>query len=51
MTRIDFAATMDRVHPDDRAVRENAIKRALETRGEYEIEYRVLRAGRRGPLD
>ena len=40
--RINFAATMDRVHPEDRAARENAIRRALETRGEYEIEYRLL---------
>jgi PAS domain S-box-containing protein len=39
---INFAATMDRVHPEDRAVRETAIKRALETRGGYEIEYRLL---------
>jgi PAS domain S-box-containing protein len=41
-TRVNFAATMDRVHPDDRATRESAIRRALETRGEYEIEYRLL---------
>ena len=40
--RISFAATMDRVHPEDRAARESAIKRALETRGGYEIEYRLL---------
>jgi PAS domain S-box-containing protein len=40
--RINFAATMDRVHPEDRAARESAIKRALETRGGYEIEYRLL---------
>jgi len=40
--RITFAATMDRVHPEDRAARESAIKRALETRGGYEIEYRLL---------
>jgi PAS domain S-box-containing protein len=40
--RINFAATMDRVHPEDRAARETAIKRALETRGGYEIEYRLL---------
>ena len=32
---------LDRVHPEDRAARERAIKRALETRGEYEMEYRV----------
>ena len=40
--RLDFAAIFDRVHPEDRAARERAIKRALETRGEYEMEYRVL---------
>ena len=40
--RINFKATMDRVHPEDRAARESAIKRALETRGGYEIEYRLL---------
>jgi PAS domain S-box-containing protein len=40
--RITFAATMDRVHPEDRATRQSAIKRALETRGGYEIEYRLL---------
>ena len=40
--RINFAATMDRVLPEDRAARESAIKRALETRGGYEIEYRLL---------
>ena len=40
--RINFAATMDRVHPEDRAARESAIRRAFETRGEYEIEYRLL---------
>jgi PAS domain S-box-containing protein len=39
--RIDYAAILDRVHPDDRAARERAIKQALETRGEYEMEYRV----------
>jgi C4-dicarboxylate-specific signal transduction histidine kinase len=33
---------MDRVLPEDRAARESAIKRALETRGGYEIEYRLL---------
>jgi PAS domain S-box-containing protein len=39
--RADYAATLDRVHPEDRAARGNAIKMALETRGEYEMEYRV----------
>ena len=42
--RLDFAATFDRVHPEDRAARESAIKQALETRGEYEMEYRVQQA-------
>jgi len=41
---LDFAATFDRVHPDDRAARESAIERALQTRGEYEVEYRVQQA-------
>ena len=39
--RLDFAATFDRVHPEDRTAREDAITRALQTRGEYEMEYRV----------
>ena len=39
--RLDFAATSDRVHPEDRAAREDAIAQALRTRGEYEVEYRV----------
>ena len=41
---LDFAATFDRVHPEDRAAREGAIKRALDTRGEYEMEYRLQQA-------
>ena len=41
-TRLDHAAVQDRVHPADRAVRDSAVKRAIETRGGYEIEYRVL---------
>ncbi len=39
--RLDFAAISDRVHAADRTAREGAIKQALETRGEYEVEYRV----------
>src|SRR5688572_25641787 len=42
--RLDFAATFDRVHPEDRIARENAIEQALRTRGEYEMEYRVQQA-------
>ena len=42
--RLDFAATFDRVHPEDRAAREGAIEQALETRGDYEVEYRVQQA-------
>jgi two-component system, LuxR family, sensor kinase FixL len=30
------------VHPDDRPLRDAAIKRAIETKGGYEIEYRIL---------
>ena len=43
-TRLDFAATFDGVHPEDRAAREGAIKQALQTGGEYEVEYRVQQA-------
>ena len=42
--RLDFAATFDRVHPEDRTAREGAITQALETRGVYEMEYRVQQA-------
>jgi len=31
-----------RVHPDDRAAREAAIQRALDTRSTYEMEYRLM---------
>jgi PAS domain-containing protein len=41
-TRLDYTALMSRVHPGDYAARDAAIKRALETQGEYAIEYRVL---------
>ncbi len=39
--RLDFATILDRVHPEDRAARESAMTQALQTRGEYEVEYRV----------
>src|SRR6266576_417317 len=41
-TRLDRAALIARVHPEDRAARDLAIRRALETKGEYAMEYRVL---------
>ena len=41
---LDFAATVERVHPDDRLTREGAIMQAVKTRGEYDIEYRVQQA-------
>ena len=39
---LDHAAFQDRVHPEDRALRDSAVKHALETRSGYEMEYRVL---------
>jgi PAS domain S-box-containing protein len=39
--RLDFATTFDRVHPEDRTARDGAIRQALKTRGEYDMEYRV----------
>ena len=41
-TRIDHSMVQDRVHPEDRAFRDSAVNRAIETEGEYEIEYRLL---------
>jgi two-component system, LuxR family, sensor kinase FixL len=41
-TRLNTAALISRVHPEDRAARAAAIKSAIETRGEYSAEYRVL---------
>ena len=40
--RLDKAIVQRRVHPDDRALRESAIKQAIETEGEYALEYRLL---------
>ena len=42
--QLDFAAVFERVHPEDRAAREAAIKNAVQTRGEYEMEYRLRQA-------
>jgi PAS domain S-box-containing protein len=41
-TRLDDAALIFRVHPENRAARAAAIKRAVETQGNYAMEYRVL---------
>jgi PAS domain S-box-containing protein len=41
-TPLGFASIEDHVHPEDRSARESAIKQALEARGEYELEYRIL---------
>jgi two-component system, LuxR family, sensor kinase FixL len=41
-TSLDHAMVQDRVHPEDRALRDSAIKHAIETQGHYEIEYRAL---------
>jgi PAS domain S-box-containing protein len=41
-TRLDYTALVAHIHPEDRTAREAAIRRALETQGEYAMEYRVL---------
>jgi PAS domain S-box-containing protein len=41
-TRVNHALLQDRVHPEDRALRDSAVKAAIETHGEYKIQYRVL---------
>ena len=40
--RLDETMHQRRVHPDDRGLRESAVKHAIETQGDYAIEYRVL---------
>src|SRR5258708_39181264 len=41
-TRLDYATLNARVHPQDRVARDSAIRRAIETLGAYDVEYRVL---------
>ncbi|MGA8477577.1 MAG: PAS domain S-box protein [Chthoniobacterales bacterium] len=41
-TRLDYATLISRVHPEDRVPRDSAIRHAIETRGEYAMDYRVL---------
>ena len=41
-TAVDHATLGGSVHPDDRAVRDTAIQRALENGGHYESEFRVV---------
>jgi PAS domain S-box-containing protein len=38
---ITHSMLTDRVHPEDRAMRDEAIRHAIATRGEYEVEYRA----------
>ncbi|HVM48802.1 MAG TPA: PAS domain S-box protein, partial [Candidatus Acidoferrum sp.] len=44
--RIDFARYLQSVHPEDREPTQRAVRQALEGRGEFEAEYRVV--GREG---
>ena len=41
-TRLDSATLISRVHPEDRAMRDAEMKRAIENGAEYTMEYRVL---------
>ncbi len=40
--RLDLPIVQRRIHPDDRALRESAIKQAIETEGDYALEYRIV---------
>src|SRR5262249_32502593 len=42
VARLERGSIQERVHPEDRARRAAAVQKALETNGEYEIEYRIL---------
>src|SRR5262249_28740534 len=39
---VNRTAIQERVHPEDRARRDGAVTAAIETLGEYKIEYRIL---------
>ena len=41
-TAISYLAFQDRLHPDDRSMRDAAIRKAIESKGAYEIEYRTI---------
>jgi PAS domain S-box-containing protein len=41
-TSITYEAFQDRIHGEDRALRDTAVQRAIKTQGGYEIEYRIL---------
>ncbi len=41
-SEITYSIWSARIHPDDRAMREEAFRRAIDTRSGYELEYRVL---------
>jgi PAS domain S-box-containing protein len=40
--RVDYAAVAARVYPEDREAREASIHRAVKTKGEYSMEYRIV---------
>lgn len=41
---IDLLTVGNRIHPEDRAARAAAVERAIREQGEYEVEYRIVRA-------
>jgi len=41
-TPLDHETVQDRVHPEDRLLRDSTIKDAIKVQGHYEIEYRIL---------
>jgi len=41
---VDYEALTARVHPEDRAARDAAIRGAIETKGDYAMEYRIVLA-------
>ena len=41
---ISYREFQKRVHPHDRAARDQALRRAIQTRGSYETEYRIILA-------
>jgi len=40
--RVTYQMMQERVHPEDRALRDSALNNAIKTHGGYEIEYRII---------
>ena len=40
--RVSYQSFLERIHPEDRPERDAVVQRAIETNGDYEMEYRIV---------